>query len=210
MIQKKNFNVLVVTPFFPPFGGGIGNHVLNLTRCLTKLGNTVSIISPKQDREINPEHLEHFKKVHIISSFHLLGWPYPTLRRLIIPKDFGLKIQSVIRNGDFDIVHAHGHHYPFSWFAIKSAKKFGIPSVLTIHGMYALNPYVHGGKTKIEDLFNKYFFKKMLYNSTAVIGLTEKIISYAKVFGNPLLKYFIIPNGANVHLYKENKRKKKK
>ena len=204
----KKYKILTVTPFFPADIGGIANHVLNLTKHLTKLGNDLSIITPKKNSGIISEYYDHFTNIHHIQTFSLPGWPYPTLKSVSIPKDFGSEIKSIIRNGDFDIVHAHGHHYPFSWYAVKSATKYGIPSILTLHGMYALNPNVMGGKSLVEDLFNKYFFKNILSNSKTVIGLTEKITNYARIYGNPSLEYFTNPNGVDTELYKDKIRNK--
>jgi len=200
-------HVLAVTTFFPPTKGGLPNHVFHLTRNLSEIGSTFSIITPKLSRVRTSQYYEHFKNVYQLNSFFLPGWPYPTLRSFGIPKDFGSKIKSVIRNGDFDIVHVHGHHYPFSWLAVKWAKKYEIPIVLTLHGMYALNPNVLGGKTMIENLLNKYFFKKIFSNINAVIGLTEEITNYAKIFTNES-QYYTIPNGVDVMVYKENLKRK--
>jgi len=205
--MKQTQNVLTVTPFFSPTKGGISNHVFNITKNLSEIGNTISLITPKLDLKTS-QYYKHFKNVCELNSFYLPGWPYPTLRSVGIPKDFGSKIKSVIRNGNFDIVHVHGHHYPFTWLAVKSAKKYEIPVVLTLHGMYALNPNVMGGKTIIENLFNKYFFKKTFSNIDAVIGLTGQITNFAKIFTNDSSKYYTIPNGVDVMLFKENLKRK--
>ena len=200
-------HVLTVTPFFPPTKGGISNHVLHQTRNLSKIGHDISLITPNL-RENTSKYNDHFKNFYQLNSFFLPGWPYPTLRSVSIPKDLGSKIKSVIRNGDLDIVHVHGHHYPFSWFAVKWAKKYEIPIVLTLHGMYALNPNVLGGKTIIEELFNKYFFKKIFSNINAVIGLTPDVTNYAKIFTNESTRYYTIPNGVDVIMFKENLKRK--
>ena len=206
MTQPKH--ILTVTPFFPPTVAGIPNHVFNLTKNLSKIGNTISLITPKLSNENTSQFYGYFKNVYPINAFYLPGWPYPTLRNVSIPKDFGSKIKSIIRNGDFDIVHVHGHHYPFSWIAVKWAKKYEIPIILTLHGMFALNPNVIGGKTIIEELFNKYFFKKIFSNINAVIGLTPDVTNYAKIFTNESTRYYTIPNGVDVIMFKENLKRK--
>jgi len=70
--------------------------------------------------------------------------------------------------------------------------------------MYSLNPNVMGGKTVIEQLINKYFLKKIFSNINAVIGLTDQVTNYARIFCNQSAKFFTIPNGVDVELYKEN------
>jgi len=206
--MNQTQHILLVTTFFPPSKGGLSNHVYHLSRNLSEIGNTISLMTPTLDNVRTSQYYEHFKKVYRLNSFFLPGWPYPTLRSVGIPKDLGSKIKSVMRNGDFDIVHVHGHHFPFSWFAVKWAKKYEIPIVLTMHGMYALNPNVLEGKSSIENLLNKYFFKKIFSNINAVIGLTGEITNYAKIFTNEPTRYYTIPNGVDVMLYKENLKRK--
>lgn len=206
----KKYKILTVTPFFPPdISGGLVNHVVNININSAKLGNDISIIAPKHLRDkIHLSH-ENFKHVFRINSIYLLGWPYSTLRSMSFPLDFGLKIESIIRKGNFDIVHVHGHHYPISYLAIKSAHRHGIPTVLTLHGMYALNPNVLGGRSRIEDFFNKYAFRNILSKANAVIGPTEQITNYAKQFSKENVKHYTIPNGTNTNIYKENLGRKK-
>src|SRR2546426_4368219 len=141
----SKYKILSITPFFPPDTGGISNHVINLNSNLVMEGHSVSIITPKRTGIKIPNVAGGFKQVFRINSVFLLGWPYPTLRSVSIPLDFGRKIDAVIRSENFDVVHVHGHHYPISWMALKSARKHRVPSVLTLHGMYALNPNVLGG-----------------------------------------------------------------
>jgi len=204
----KNYKILTVTPHLPPDSGGIANHVFNLNINLVKLGNKVSVIAPKRITEQITELEQNFDQVFRLSSIHLPGWPYPTMRSMSIPFLMGNEIQTIIKNGNFDIIHVHGHHYPISWIAINAAHKFGIPCILTMHGMYALNPNVIDGRTKIEDYFNKYYFTKILAKTTAVIGTTEIVINYAKKFGKDSIKYFKISNGVNTIQFKENLKRK--
>ena len=203
-----NYKILAVTPHFPPDSGGIANHVFNLNINLVKQGNKVSIIAPKGIREQITELEQNFDQVYRLSSFYFPGWPYPTMQSMSIPLQIGKEIQNIMKNGSFDFIHVHGHHYPISWIAINAAKKFGIPCVLTMHGMYALNPNVKDGRTKIEDYFNKYYFTKILAKTTAVIGTTEIVVNYAKKFGKDSIKYFKISNGVNTIQFKENLKRK--
>ena len=206
--MSKTYKILTVTPFFSPDVGGLSTHVQSINANLVKEGNDVSIIVPKHfDSKIN-ESNKIFSQIYRMNSIYLPGWPYPTLRSMSIPMDLGLKIKSVIRNGNFDIIHVHGHHFPTSWMAINYAHKYGVTSLLTMHGMYALNPNVLGGKSIIEDCLNKYVFTRILSKTNGIIGLTKQITTYAKQFGKETTKYFTIPNGVNTELFKKNLNKK--
>jgi len=203
------YNILTVSPFFPPDIGGIADMVLNLNTNLAKQGHNVSIISPKRVGERKTISKEFSYNVFRINSIFLPGWPYSTLRSVSFPIDFGLKINSIIKKGNFDIVHVHHQHYPICWFAIRSAYKFNLPCVLTSHGMWTLDPKVMGGKTWLEDKFNKLIYPRLLKKTNAVIGLTDKITDFAKQFGKKETRYFTIPNGTNTCIYTDNIKRKK-
>jgi glycosyltransferase involved in cell wall biosynthesis len=200
--------ILTVTPFFLPDVGGLSTHVQSINANLIKEGNDVTIIAPKHLGIKIKEQNKIFSKIYKMDSIYLPGWPYPTLRSMSIPIDLGSKIKSVIRNGNYDIIHIHGHHFPTSWIAINAAHRYGVTSVLTMHGMYALNPNVLGGKSIIENGLNKYVFTKILSKTNGIIGLTEHITDYAKQLGKDSTKYFTIPNGINTELFKKNLSKK--
>lgn len=201
-----NYRVLHVTPFFPPDIGGIADHVSNLSLYLKEQGSDVYIIVPKHlNNKIQPGGRE---KTSWIRAFYLPGWPYPSLQKISIPIDLWCKVNSIIRNGSFDLIHVHGQHYPISWIAINSAHKYNIPSVLTVHGTYALNPL--GGKTRIEEWFNKHIFTRILTKTTAVIGLTKQVTAYAKQYGGRSTRYYTVGNGVNTSLYKNNLTNKKR
>ena len=206
--EAHNFKTLHVTPFFPPDKGGIANFVSDLCQSLGKQGNNITIIAPKRINSKIPLAYDSSKNIIRINCIFLPGWPYPTLRSVSIPIDLGLKLDSLIRKGHFDIVHVHGHHYPISWLAINSAYKYGIPIVLSMHGMYALNPKIMGGKTVIEEWLNKHVFTKILAKTDAIIGGTTQVTDYAKELGKQSNKYFTIPAGVDTHVYKENIMKK--
>lgn len=204
----KTLNILHVTPFFPPSIGGISSLVYNLCNALTKLGNNIYVIASKnirkQERTLSSTPL----KLKEINSIYLLGWPYSTLRNFSIPFDFGRKINFIIKNGNFDVVHVHGHHYPICWMALHYANKYDIPTILSLHGTYALNPKNLGGKSALEDLFNRYIFSKILRKSNIVIGGTSQIINYAKKYSTIRNELKIVPNGVNTAQYFSNLKNK--
>lgn len=205
----KILKILHVTPFFPPDIGGLPNHVENIVLGSMELGHDVHVISPKRFGEKSVS-VPHVKNITRINSFYLPGWPYSTLRKISIPFDFGYKIKKIIQNNDFDLIHVHGHHYPFSYIAINSAYKKRIPVILTLHGLYGLNPHNFEGRTKIEDVFNEIIFKRILQKTTGVIVLSKKVFEHAKKYGNDSTQYFTVSNGVDTKKFKENISQKKK
>jgi glycosyltransferase involved in cell wall biosynthesis len=198
--------ILHITPFYPPHFGGISTHVRNLTELTLRSGNDFNVICPT-DRLRNEN--EEQESIHRIPSIYLPPWPYPTLQSVSIPMDFGYSIHKYMKKIKPDIVHVHGHHYPISWAGLIISNRQGIPNVLTLHGMYALNPAKVEGQTKFEELFNNTVFKMLLSHTSAVIGLTKRITSYAQRFGkNDKRSYYTVPNGIDTLPYIVNQTKR--
>jgi glycosyltransferase involved in cell wall biosynthesis len=207
-IQDK-LRILHVTPFYPPSIGGISNLVFNICKELSKFNHDIHIITSRNI--MNHDNYEERKsdKITEIKSIHFPGWPYSTLRNFSFPADMGFKINSIIKHDIFDVVHVHGHHYPLCWIALHSAHKNKIPTVLSLHGTYALDPTKVGGQSTIEDLFNKYIFKKILLKSDFVIGGTNQNIEYTRKYSSSYNRFRIIPPGVDSTKYKTNLDRKK-
>jgi glycosyltransferase involved in cell wall biosynthesis len=202
MSTHNKKKILHVTPFYPPSKGGISYVVKNLSSALEYYDNEIFILTTMDSR--GDIHGETNKNLVRIKSIYMPGWPYSTLRNFSIPMDMGFKVNEVIKNGKFDLVHVHGHHYPLSWLAIRSADKHSVPVVLSLHGMYALNPRVLGGKTVMENLFNRSIFSYILSKCTAVIGGTSQIMEYAEKYAKSTTRFSIIANGVNTSKFREN------
>jgi glycosyltransferase involved in cell wall biosynthesis len=202
--MQDKMRILHVTPFYPPSIGGISNLVYSLCKELNKYDLDVHIITARG--MMNNYYNEKGKSERFteIKSVHLPGWPYSTLRNFSFPADLGYRVNAIIKSGRFDVVHVHGHHYPICWIALYSAHLNKIPTVLSLHGTYALNPTKLGGKSLIEDLFNKYMFKRILRKSDVVIGGTNQVIEYARNYSSPSTTFTIIPNGVNSDKFRTN------
>jgi 1,2-diacylglycerol 3-alpha-glucosyltransferase len=198
--------ILHITPFYPPSFGGISNHVGNLAKLTIESGNNFFVICPK-DKLQNQNKIE--KSIYRIPSIFLPPWPYPTLQSVSIPVSLGYSINKIMKEVKPDVVHIHGHHYPISWAGLIISSRKRIPNVLTLHGMYALNPAKLEGQTKFEELFNKTLFRFLLSHTSAVIGLTQKITAYAQRYSqNERTAFYTLPNGIDTLPYKVNRIKK--
>jgi glycosyltransferase involved in cell wall biosynthesis len=195
--------ILMVTPFYPPDIGGIAYHVFNIAKLLSKRHELLIIKNNKEYGIVTGEGIKIIK----IPSLSPPPYPYQTLSSFRLPI-LAQKLKKIIKDKEVDLVHLHGHHYPITWLSEFYAKKYNVPTVLTLHGMYALNPYVAGGKTLLEEFFNKTIFKFILKNANSIIGLTKNIVSYAKKYGPKETKYYEIPNGINLDSYERNLHKK--
>ena len=187
--------ISIVTPFYPPDHGGIATHVQKLTKQLAKK-NKIQIITCTPGKAQNlPGNPQIVKIPSVIPP----PVPYQTLTSFRIPKTI-IPAINAIKAFNPDIIHLHGHHYPINWITAKHLKE--TPKILTMHGMYALNPNVQGGKTLTEEIFNQTIFKWFLNKLNAIIALTPTIANYARKYTQKPI--YIIPNGIDTEKYLKN------
>jgi len=193
-------NVLMATTFFPPHVGGAEYHVLNLSKHLARRGHRITVLTSALKKALSDSRYDLGKNIEIVEvkTYFLPARPYQSLSSVGITIRSQEKVRELIEEKDIEIVHAHGHHYPLSWNTIKAAEAVHVPSVLTLHGLYALGPTGRFGRT-IEELFNVVLFSRMLGKSTSVIGLTRTITEYAKKYAREIdNRFYTIPNGVDV------------
>ena len=187
--------ILFVTPFYPPDVGGISCHVSNVVEYVAEK-HEVSVIAHAIEGKDLPDGKISFSRVPFISP---PSYPYQTLRNLRVP--VSLSPLMVALREEPDLVHVHGHHYPLTWLAATYAKRKGIPVVLTLHGMYALDPHTFGAKTFKEEIFNRSILAFLLRQTDSVIGLTHVVAEYASRYGKKHTRYYVIPNGVRMSDY---------
>ncbi len=198
----------MATTFYPPHIGGVEYHVDNLSKELVARGHSITVLTAELPGENSlPEH-QAFNGIEVFRSktFFPSGTLYPSLSSQGIMLNIGSIIRRIVKEKDIDVIHAHGHHYYTTWRALGSAKKLGLPAVLSLHGLYALKPSDHIAQIG-EGIFNRTVFTRELNQAAAVIGLTPIITEYARKYGSKS-KYFTIPNGVNQTVFEENRKNK--
>jgi len=193
----------MVTTFYPPHIGGIEYHVENLSKELVHMGHKVTVITSGTKFQESYEKINNVE-IFRFQTFFLSGKFYPSLSSQGVILNIENKIKRLVKERHVDVIHVHGHHYYLSWKSINVASKLGIPTVLTLHGLYALRPSDYFAEIG-EKLFNYTVFANELRQANAIVGLTSKIAEYAKKYC-PGSNYFIIPNGVNYHIFEENSR----
>jgi glycosyltransferase involved in cell wall biosynthesis len=195
--------ILLATPFYPPEVGGIQCHTSNIVRQLSAR-HDITVVTNTLAEDSSGKEKPNVVRIPFIT----LGYPYETLSNFRVATSFS-KLQETFQLGH-DVVHVHGHHYPLTWLCTALAKKHGVPLVLTLHGMYALNPDTVGGKTLVEEIFNRTVFRLLLGRTNSVIGLTRTIAEYARRYGKygGHTKYYVVPNGVDMEKYNRNLQRK--
>lgn len=198
--------VSIVTPFYPPDPGGIAVHVHELANRLTKLGVRCQVISCFKGFCSSSFHEKVNEKLEVIRVVSATPIHFPeTMKSFRIPF-YSTLIRDELLSFDPDVIHLHGHHYPISWLIAFDQKMKNIPKILTMHGMYALNPYQEGGKSVVEGIFNQSLLRVLLKKINGIIALTPTMAKYiSKYTDRPI---FVIPNGVDLELFQKNLKKK--
>jgi len=204
--MNKVRRVTIVTPFYPPDPGGIAVHVYELVNRLISFGIKCQVITCTR----NSRPLCHAKMINDsletigVKSITPISFP-ETMKSFRIPF-YSIFIRDAICSFDPDVIHLHGHHYPVNWLVAFDQGLSSIPKILTVHGMYVLNPYKIGGMTMIEEIFNQIVLRPFLSKIDCIIALTRSVASYISRYTcKPI---FIIPNGVNVNTFQENLHRK--
>ncbi|MBL9042440.1 MAG: glycosyltransferase family 4 protein [Myxococcales bacterium] len=122
----KRYKVAIVSDTFLPQVGGLEVHMHDLAEELTRQGHEAHVIcaEPRQTG---------------VTAFpvHRLDVPrLPLLNRIGHPESLHV-LERTLRDGKYDIVHAHCIFSPLAHASTYLAAKLGIPSVFTLHSVLA-------------------------------------------------------------------------
>lgn len=113
---------------FPPVMDGVSLTVSNLARCLYQQGKDVAVITPEMPG------IDEAQLPYQVLQYHSVPVPGRRPYRYGFPL-FDLKFQKRFAAHSYEVFHAH---CPFSSgdYALKMAKKMGVPLVATFHSKY--------------------------------------------------------------------------
>jgi glycosyltransferase involved in cell wall biosynthesis len=120
---ERPLRVLMVCPRYLPEVGGTEMHVHEVARRLSALGSfEITVLTTDRSRRLPRQEV-----VEGISVLRVPSWP----RR----RDYYLApgIAAVIRQRSWDLVHCQGIHTPVPLLAMISARRVGIPYLVTFH-----------------------------------------------------------------------------
>jgi glycosyltransferase involved in cell wall biosynthesis len=120
---ERPLRVLMVCPRYLPQGGGTEMHVHEVTRRLSALGGfEITVLATDRSRRLPRQEV-----MEGIPVLRVPSWP----RR----RDYYLApgIAAVIRQRRWDLVHCQGIHTPVPLLAMISARRVGIPYLVTFH-----------------------------------------------------------------------------
>lgn len=174
-------------------------HSLELARKMSARGHKTTVVtwnkrSPSSNR---------IEEVNNVSVWRLAGTSFK-LNNLITEYPFIRGMTTAFGQLKPDIVHAHSHLFLTSVQAIRKAKRLGLPSVITVHGVlahrnmvvnFAQHAYLHALGSMI------------LRNANSVVCLTRGDVGEIVKLGCPQEKIRLIPNAVDTARFRPSKKR---
>ncbi len=189
--------VLIATPDFPLWDGGIATVAYEVAKGLHELDHTVDVLAPAQMDADHDFDLGLPFNVHRIKNVkdHYLKAYYHTF-----------KLDQLVRKHKYDLIMAQSW-YPSGIAASRVAKKYGVNMSVTVHGNEILNPRYNSfyWQRKMRAVFRraKHIFCVSQYTAQKLIdrlgGLSEIDDKIKIVYNGVDFKYFT-PSGPDKQL----------
>ncbi len=183
--KQKRLRVLMVTPRYFPYMGGVETHVHEVGRRLAARGVDITLLTTMphaSQRSALPPTEEEQAGMHIV---RVPAWP-PDRDYYIAPA-----MLAVIRYREWDLVHCQGCHTFVPLLAMYAAKQATIPYVVTFHTGGHSSPV----RTRIRD--TQWRLARPLFaGAEKLIGVSRFEAEYfQRTLHLPLERFTVIPNG---------------
>jgi glycosyltransferase involved in cell wall biosynthesis len=123
--MTKRLHVLMVTPRYFPYMGGLETHVHEAGRRLVGSGVDVTLLTTMPHTLLTP--IPNQEVIEGMRVIRVRAWPSE--------RDYYIapKVYSIIERGGWDLVHCQGCHTFVPPLAMLAAKKAKIPYIVTFH-----------------------------------------------------------------------------
>jgi len=183
MAGANSLRVLMVTPRFFPFMGGVENHVYEVARRLARQNVDITVLTTDTGGQLPTDELAEGIKIRRVQA-------WPAQRDYYFAPD----IYHLIRDGDWDIVHVQSYHTLVAPLAMFAARRAQIPYVLTFHGGGHSSRLRNAGRGMQWSLL-----RPLMAQAQRLIAVAEfEIEFWSKKFGVPADRFAVIPNGADL------------
>lgn len=187
MVKSTNtLRVLMVTPRYFPYVGGIETHVHEVGQRLARAGVDLTLLTTRPHSFTPP--LPREEEVRGMRIIRVRSWP-PQRDYYFAPE-----IYSIIRRGEWDLIHCQGCHTFVPPIAMLAAREARLPYMLTFH--------TGGHSSGIRNAMRGVqwrLLRPLLAGASALIGVSRFEADYFRdLLHLPQELFSVIPNGANL------------
>jgi glycosyltransferase involved in cell wall biosynthesis len=179
----NSLRVLMVTPRFFPFMGGVENHVYEVARRLACQNVDITVLTTDTSGQLPTDELAEGIRIRRVRA-------WPAQRDYYFAPD----IYRFIRGGHWDIVHVQSYHTLVAPLAMFAARRAGIPYVLTFHGGGHSSRLRNAGRGVQWSLL-----RPLIAQAQRLIAVAEfEIEFWGRKLRVPADRFVVIPNGADL------------
>lgn len=179
----EQLNILMVTPRYYPFMGGIETHVYEVGRRLVQYGHRITILTTMLADPLPRE--EECEGMRIL---RVPAWPRK--------RDyyFAPELGAIVKQAKWDLVHCQGCHTFVPPLAMLAAREARLPYLLTLHTGGHSSPL----RNSIRGL-QWQLLRPLLAKATKLIGVSHFEADYfCHTLHLPAEMFTVIPNGSTL------------
>ena len=174
-----------ITPYFHPHLGGVESHVRDLSRKLVELGHEVDVLTSIYEPELlSEDFVDNFRVIRI-----------PT-RAVIAKTPLMTSLHQFLKQGNYDIIHAHSPPPLADHYSAKFAFKNNIPFIYTYHCDMEIP--IPMGKYVV-SLYRFLYEKKTIKWTDALICTTKSYAATSRSTWDRTVD--VIPNAVDVQFF---------
>jgi glycosyltransferase involved in cell wall biosynthesis len=182
-IHANPLRLLVVTPRYHPYMGGVETHVYEIARRLAGVGIEVTVLTTDPGGQLPTTEESENVRIRRVRA-----WP--------AGQDFYFApdIYKIITQGNWDVVHIQSYHTLVAPMAMFAAWRAKIPYVVTFHG--------GGHSSRLHNALRKLQYamlRPLLARAGRLIAIAQfEIKFFGKQLKLPAEHFVLIPNGADL------------
>ncbi|WP_083885716.1 glycosyltransferase family 4 protein [Methanomethylovorans hollandica] len=174
----EKFKIALVSDWYYPKIGGIEYAIDSLARNFVAQGHEVHIITRRYDQ------LQSFAPIKEVTVIRLRE--RELTKRFLSPGAYK-ELYDIIKNGEYDIIHAHGLDSPLAISSLMISRIINIPAVITNHSL------AEKGLIRIPlHLAGKIFLRY----PDAIIAVSSAVVKDTRIMSNKPV--YLIPNGIDI------------
>lgn len=183
MAKTPQLRLLLVTPRYLPYMGGVENHVYQVARRLAQAAVDVTVLTTDPSQRLPLSEEQEGVKIRRIAA-------YPARRDY----HFAPELLTIIRQGAWDLVHVQSYHTLVAPLAMWAAWRSHLPYVVTFHGgghSSALRNQLRGAQQRL--------LRPLLARAEKLVAVANfEIAYYRKQLHLPPERFVLIPNGCEI------------
>jgi len=182
-VSTQYLQVLMVTPRYFPYMGGVENHVCQTARRLVQQGVSVTVLTTDPSGQLPASEQSEGVKIQRVRS-------WPANRDYYFAPD----VYRVIRQGTWDIVHVQSYHTFVPPLAMMAALRARLPYVVTFHG--------GGHSSRLRNSLRsaqRALLRPWLARAERLIAVAKfEIEMFGRELRIPRERFVLIPNGSDL------------